>query len=58
MVVISDGDDNLSDRSKSETLEVVERGEVAIYSISTSTDWLAVDNGEQPKKYMLSLIHI
>jgi VWFA-related protein len=52
MVVISDGDDNLSDRSKSETLEVVERGEVAIYSISTSTDWLAVDNGEQPKKYM------
>jgi Ca-activated chloride channel homolog len=51
MVVISDGDDNLSDHSKSETLESVERGEVAIYSISTSTDWLAVDT-DQPKKYM------
>jgi Ca-activated chloride channel homolog len=51
MVVISDGDDNLSDRSKSETLEAVERGEVAIYSISTSTDWLAVDT-DQPKKYL------
>lgn len=51
MVVISDGDDNLSDRSQSETLEAAERGEVAIYSISTSTDWLAIDT-DQPKKYM------
>ena len=51
MVVISDGDDNLSDRSKTETVESVERGEVAIYAISTSTDWLAVDT-DQPKKYL------
>jgi Ca-activated chloride channel family protein len=51
MVVISDGDDNLSDHSKSDTLESVERGEVAIYAISTSTDWLAIDS-DQPKKYM------
>ena len=43
IVVISDGDDNLSDHAFSETIEMAERAEVAIYAISTSSDWLAPD---------------
>lgn len=50
IVVISDGEDNLSDRAQSETLEEVERSEAAIYAISTSTDWLAIDT-PTPQKY-------
>lgn len=50
MVVISDGEDNLSDHAQSETIEAVERAETSIYSISTSTDWLSI-GGDQPKKY-------
>jgi Ca-activated chloride channel homolog len=50
MVVISDGEDNLSDHAQSETIEAVEKVEASIYSISTSTDWLAI-GGDQPKKY-------
>jgi Ca-activated chloride channel family protein len=50
LVVISDGDDNLSDRATSEAVEMAERAEVAIYSISTSTDWLAVTTGDRPQK--------
>jgi VWFA-related protein len=51
-VVISDGDDNLSDRTLSEALEMAERAEVAIYAISTNTDWLALDNEQAPKKFL------
>jgi len=50
LVVISDGDDNLSDRATSEAIEAAERAEVAIYSISTSTDWLATTTSDTPKK--------
>ena len=41
LVVISDGDDNLSGRSRSESVEMAQRGEVAIYCISSSTDWVS-----------------
>ena len=54
MVVISDGDDNLSDHTLSEAMEMAERAEVAIYAISTNTDWLALDNEQAPKKIMKS----
>jgi len=43
LVVISDGDDNLSERSRSEALEMAQRVGVVIYTISTSTEWLKPD---------------
>ena len=53
LVVISDGDDDLSDHALSDALEEALRAEVAIYTISTNTDWVAVDSPEQPRKYHL-----
>jgi Ca-activated chloride channel homolog len=53
LVVISDGDDNLSDHALSEALEAAIRAEAAIYSISTNTDWIAIDNADKPSKYHL-----
>ena len=53
LVVISDGDDNLSDHALSEALEAAIRAEVAIYAISTNTDWIAIDNPDKPSKYHL-----
>jgi len=53
LVVISDGDDNLSDHALSEGLEEAIRAEVAIYTISTNTDWIAIDNPDRPTKYHL-----
>ena len=50
LVVISDGEDNLSRRSRSEALEMARRAEVAIYTISTSTDWVSV-TGPTPQKW-------
>jgi Ca-activated chloride channel homolog len=51
LVVISDGDDNLSDHALSEALESAMRAEVAIYAISTNTDWISIDNPDKPSKY-------
>jgi Ca-activated chloride channel family protein len=53
LVVISDGDDNLSDHALSESLEAAMRAEVAIYAISTNTDWISIDNPDKPSKYHL-----
>jgi Ca-activated chloride channel family protein len=53
MVVISDGDDNLSDHALSEAVEVAIRAEASIYSISTNTDWLAT-SGDVPRKMHLA----
>jgi Ca-activated chloride channel homolog len=50
MVVISDGDDNLSDHALSEAVEAAIRAEASIYCISTNTEWLSTDTGT-PKKY-------
>ena len=41
LVVISDGDDNLSSRSRGESVDMAQRGEVAVYCISSSTDWVS-----------------
>jgi Ca-activated chloride channel family protein len=54
IVVISDGDDNLSDHALSEALESAIRSEIAIYAISTNTDWLAIDDASHPSKYHYS----
>ena len=53
LVVISDGDDNLSDHPLSEALDMAEKAEAAIYAISTNTDWLSLGH-ETPKKVIKS----
>jgi VWFA-related protein len=40
MVLISDGDDNLSNHTRAEAIEMAQRTNVVIYSISTSTQWI------------------
>lgn len=48
LVVISDGEDNLSDHTRTEAIDMAQRAGVAIYAISTSTDWVSPDQkGEQ-----------
>jgi Ca-activated chloride channel family protein len=49
LVVISDGNDNLSDHALSEAVEATIHAEAVIYCISTNTDWLAIE-GEKPHK--------
>lgn len=51
IVVISDGNDDLSDHAFSEALEQAVRSEAVIYTVSTNTDWLAIDNPDKPSKY-------
>lgn len=53
IVVISDGDDNLSDHALSDALDSAIHSETAIYAISTNTDWLAIDDASKPSKYHL-----
>ena len=43
LVVISDGDDNLSRHSRGEALDMAQRAGIVIYSISTSIDWIVTD---------------
>jgi VWFA-related protein len=49
LVVISDGEDTLSDHTRTEAVEMAQRAGVALYNISTSTDWLAI-SGDKPQK--------
>ena len=48
LVVISDGDDNLSRHSRGEALEMAQRAGIVIYTISTSTDWILTDQETSP----------
>ncbi len=48
LVVISDGDDNSSNRSRGAAVEMAQRAGVIIYSISTSTQWVNVDDERDP----------
>jgi Ca-activated chloride channel family protein len=43
LVVISDGDDNLSRHSRGEALDMAQRAGIVIYAISTSIDWIVTD---------------
>jgi Ca-activated chloride channel homolog len=40
MILISDGDDNLSTHTRGEAIEMAQRTSVVIYTISTSTQWI------------------
>lgn len=51
IVLISDGNDNLSDRAPSDATEAVIRSSAAVYAISTNTDWITLDQGDTPRKY-------
>ena len=50
LVVISDGDDNSSNRSRGESVEMSQRAGVIIYTISTSTDWVSAGETKDPAK--------
>ncbi len=50
LVVISDGDDNSSSRSRGAAVEMAQRAGVILYSISTSTQWVNVDDERDPAK--------
>jgi Ca-activated chloride channel family protein len=41
LVVISDGEDNLSDHALSDAIEAAIRAEASIYAISTNTEWIS-----------------
>lgn len=49
LVVISDGDDNLSDHALSDAIQMADRAGVSIYAISTNNDWVEVDTGTPQK---------
>jgi Ca-activated chloride channel homolog len=44
MILISDGDDNLSIHTRAEAIEMAQRTSVVIYTISTSTEWVSLDD--------------
>ncbi len=54
IVVISDGNDTLSDHALSDALTSAIRSEAVVYTVSTSTDWLALDTGSAPRKYHIT----
>ena len=50
LVVISDGDDNSSNKARGEAVDMAQRAGVIIYSISTSTDWVTTGDEKDPAK--------
>jgi Ca-activated chloride channel family protein len=49
MVLISDGDDNLSNHTRAEAIEMAQRTNVVIYTISTSTQWIQLSQTDPAK---------
>jgi Ca-activated chloride channel homolog len=49
MVLISDGEDNLSTHTRAEAIEMAQRTSVVIYAISTSTQWITLDDPSKEK---------
>jgi Ca-activated chloride channel homolog len=49
MILISDGDDNLSTHTRAEAIEMAQRTSVVIYTISTSTQWIALSQTDPSK---------
>ena len=58
MILISDGEDNLSTHTRAEAIELAQRTSVVIYTISTSTQWVALEetnpNKTADRKYHLT----
>src|SRR5262252_7954070 len=49
MILISDGEDNLSTHTRAEAIEMAQRSSVVIYTISTSTQWVTLDDPSKEK---------
>jgi VWFA-related protein len=49
MVLISDGEDNLSNHTRAESIEMAQRTNVVIYTISTSTQWISLSQTDPNK---------
>jgi Ca-activated chloride channel family protein len=49
MILISDGDDNLSNHTRAEAIEMAQRTSVVIYTISTSTQWIQLSQTNPSK---------
>ena len=58
MVLISDGEDNLSDRTRAEAIEMAQRMSVVIYTISTSTQWVTLSQHNEPDKSANRKLHL
>jgi len=50
IVVISDGDDNLSQAARGAAIEAAERTGASIYCISSSTEWVSAASETDPRK--------
>jgi Ca-activated chloride channel family protein len=50
LVVISDGDDNLSSHTKSDVIDALGRAGVEVYTISTSIQWVTPEESNDPKQ--------
>lgn len=53
LVVISDGDDNLSDHALSDAIQMADRAGVSIYTISSNNNWVETDT-DTPQKTQYS----
>jgi VWFA-related protein len=49
MILISDGEDNLSTHTRTEAIEMAQRTSVVIYTISTSTQWVSLEETDRNK---------
>jgi Ca-activated chloride channel homolog len=49
MILISDGEDNLSTHTRAEAIEMAQRTSVVIYTISTSTQWITIEDPTKEK---------
>src|SRR6266705_239405 len=49
MILISDGDDNLSTHTRGDAIEMAQRTSVVIYTISTSTQWVSLSQTDPSK---------
>jgi Ca-activated chloride channel homolog len=49
MVLISDGEDNLSNHTRAEAIEMAQRTNVVIYTVSTSTQWIQLSQTDPSK---------
>jgi Ca-activated chloride channel family protein len=49
MILISDGEDNLSSHTRGDAIEMAQRTSVVIYTISTSTQWVSLSQTDPSK---------
>jgi VWFA-related protein len=57
MILISDGEDNLSNHTRTEAIEMAQRTSVVIYTISTSTEWIQLSQTD-PEKLANRKLHL